>query len=56
MGWFVGAWMGCWEGGQWEKGCLGCISETIRCRKLKLGRNIDRKGWGVVGVGGGGGV
>ena len=23
-------------GGQWEKVCPGCISETIRCRKLIL--------------------
>ena len=31
--------------GRWrEKVCLGCISETIRCRNLKLGRDI---GWGV---------
>ena len=39
-------------GGQWEKACLGCILETIRCRKLKLGRDI---GWGWGGVWGGGG-
>ena len=31
--------------------CPGCISETIRCRKFILGRDI---GWG--GGGGGGGV
>ena len=31
-------------GGRWEKVCLGCISETVRCRKLILGRDI---GWGV---------
>ena len=28
-----------WAGGQWEKVCPGCISETIRCRKLILGRD-----------------
>ena len=27
-------------GGCWEKVCLGCISETVRCRKLILGRDI----------------
>ena len=27
-------------GGQWEEVCPGCISETIRCRKLILGRDI----------------
>ena len=27
-------------GGQREKVCLGCISETVRCRKLILGRDI----------------
>ena len=27
-----------------EKVCPGCISETIRCRKLILGRDI---GWAV---------
>ena len=26
--------------GQWEKVCPGCISETVRCRKLILGRDI----------------
>ena len=31
-----------WAGG--KKVCLGCISETIRCRKVKLGRDI---GWEV---------
>ena len=30
--------------GQREIVCLGCISETVRCRKLILGRDI---GWGV---------
>ena len=29
-----------WPGGQWEKVCLGCISETVRCRKLILGWDI----------------
>ena len=31
--------MGGW-GGQWEKVCPGCISDTVRCRKLILGRDI----------------
>ena len=31
---------GVWMGGRREKVCLGCISETIRCRKLILGGNI----------------
>ena len=31
-------------GGRQGKVCLGCISETIRCRKLILGRDIA---WGV---------
>ena len=31
-------------GGRQEKVCAGCISDTIRCRKLILGRDI---GWGV---------
>ena len=30
-------------GGRQEKVCLGCISETVRCRKFILGRDI---GWG----------
>ena len=30
-------------GGRQEKACLGCISETITCRKLILGWDI---GWG----------
>ena len=48
-------------GGQREKVCPGCISESVRCRKLILGRDIGG-GWGVGGVwggwvgGGGGGV
>ena len=29
-----------WAGGWWEKVCPGCISETVRCRKLILGRDI----------------
>ena len=32
-----------WVGGRREKVCPGCISETVRCRKLILGRDI---GWG----------
>ena len=32
--------MGGRQGGQWEKVCPGCISETVRCRKLILGRDI----------------
>ena len=31
------------EGGRREKVCPGCISETVRCRKLIRGRDI---GWG----------
>ena len=34
-------------GGRREIVCLGCISETVRCRKFILGRDI---GWGDVGV------
>ena len=41
-----GVWMGRWVGGRREKVCPGCISETVRCRKLTLGRDI---GWGGVG-------
>ena len=29
-----------WAGGWQEKVCPGCISETVRCRKLILGRDI----------------
>ena len=29
-----------WAGGLREKVCPGCISETLRCRKLILGRDI----------------
>ena len=36
----VSGWVGWWVAG---KVCLGCISVTIRCMKLILGRNI---GWG----------
>ena len=32
--------MGGRPGGRREKVCPGCISETIRCRKLILGRDI----------------
>ena len=28
-------------GGRREMVCPGCISETVRCRKLILGRDID---------------
>ena len=35
--------MGGQTDGRRENVCLGCISETIRCRKLRLGRDI---GWG----------
>ena len=35
-----GVWMGRWAGGQREKVCPGSISETVRCRKLILGRDI----------------
>ena len=31
-----------WASGQKEKVCLGCISETVRCKKLILGRDIGR--------------
>ena len=27
-------------GRQWDKVCLGCISETAKSRKFTLGRNI----------------
>ena len=33
-----------WAGGRWEIVCPGCISETVRCRKFILGRDL---GWGV---------
>ena len=33
-----------WAGGRREIVCLGCISETVMCRKFILGRDI---GWGV---------
>ena len=36
----VSGWAGGHPVGQWEKVCPGCISETIRCRKLILGRDI----------------
>ena len=29
-----------WAGGRREIVCPGCISETVRCRKLILGRDI----------------
>ena len=29
-----------WAGGWREKVCPGCISDTVRCRKLILGRDI----------------
>ena len=31
-----------WASGQREKVCPGCISETVRCRKLILGRTLVR--------------
>ena len=31
---------GVWMDGWWEKFYPGCISETVRCRKLILGRDI----------------
>ena len=34
-------------GGQREKVCPDCISETIRCRKFILGRDISLGGVGV---------
>ena len=37
-----GVQMGGWAGGRWEKVCPGCISETVRCRKLILGRILVR--------------
>ena len=36
----VGRRLGLWSGGQREKVCPGYISETVRCRKLILGRGI----------------
>ena len=35
-------WAGIQAGGRWEKVCPGCISETIRYRKLILGGDIGR--------------
>ena len=29
-----------WAGGRREKVCPGCISKSVRCRKLILGRDI----------------
>ena len=29
-----------WVSGWWKNVCRGCISETVRYRKLVLGRNI----------------
>ena len=40
----VSRWAGQRVSGQWEKSCPDYISETVRCRKLILGRDI---GWGV---------
>ena len=39
----VSGWSGVRAGGRREIVCPGCISETVRCRKLILGRDI---GWG----------
>ena len=36
-----------WASGRREIVCPGCISETVRCRKFILGRDI---GWEGVGV------
>ena len=37
-----GVWMGGQAGGDlWEKVCQGRISETVRCRKLILSRDIS---------------
>ena len=36
-----------WVGGQREIVCPGCISETVRCRKFILGRDIGLGGVGV---------
>ena len=33
-----------WVGGQREKACLGCISETLSYNMLTLGRNISWEG------------
>ena len=38
-GW-AGGRPGGWAGGRREIVCPGCISETVRCRKLILGRDI----------------
>ena len=35
-----GVWMGGWGDGGKKLVCPGCISETIRCRKMILGRGI----------------
>ena len=35
----VSGWAGVWAGGRQEKVCPGCISETVRCMKLILGRD-----------------
>ena len=40
----VSGWAGGRAGGRREIVCPGCISETVRCRKFILGRDI---GWGV---------
>ena len=40
----VSGWVGGRAVGRWEIVCPGCISETVRCRKFILGRDI---GWGV---------
>ena len=38
-----GVQMGGRWGGRREKVCPGCISETVRCRKLILGRDIGKE-------------
>ena len=35
--------MGGWAGRRREKVCPGCISVTVRCRKLILGRDIGKE-------------
>ena len=38
----MGGWAGGLTGGRQEKVCPGCISETVRCRKFILGRDIGQ--------------
>ena len=39
-----GVWLGWWADGNENKSCPGCISVTLRCRKIKVGGDI---GWQV---------